>query len=177
MKKNIFYLSIFSCLGLLLVFYPIVPSLAYLVLIWVRPKSSKSTNRLQKISRSLMLNKKKSVEPSKSTKLQDDSQIKKKSDESSKSPKSSNRLQKISKSLMLNKKKSVEPFKSAKINDDSQIQIILAETEASVKEEFKYKEMKNMAMIAHAIAGGIEAPLQFTLQVRIRIPLLSPFHL
>ena len=124
-----------------------------------------------------MLNKKKSVEPSKSTKLNDDSQIKKKSDESSKSPKSSNRLQKISKSLMLNKKKSVEPFKSAKINDDSQIQIILAETEASVKEEFKYKEMKNMAMIAHAIAGGIEAPLQFTLQVRIRIPLLSPFHL
>ena len=37
---------------------------------------------------------------------------------------------------------------------------------SSISKEFRFREMEFLVTIAHAIAGGVESPLQLTFQVR-----------
>ena len=90
-------------LAILLVLYPIIPSVALIVLLWVRPKDKSSGMRLRAMS----------------------------------------------------------SFRETMKNN-----IIKPDPETPKKKDYDFRDVDFLAMIAHAIAGGVESPLQLTFQVQ-----------
>ena len=99
---------ILSFLGLLFLFYPVIPTLALIALLWVRPREDSKASRI------------------------------------------SSRLNRISRAINGNIIK--EPLR-------------LTVSEENKKN--KYRQMDFFVTIAHAIAGGVESPLQLSFQVSI----------
>ena len=89
-------------LAILLVLYPIIPSVALIVMLWVRPKDKSSGMRLRAMS----------------------------------------------------------SFKETMKNN-----IIKPDPKTPKKKDYDFRDIEFLAMIAHAIAGGVESPLQLAFQV------------
>jgi hypothetical protein len=87
-------------LAILMVLYPIIPSVALIVLLWVRPKDKSSGMRLRAMS----------------------------------------------------------SFSETMKNT-------IAKPEPPKKKDYDFRDVEFLAMIAHAIAGGVESPLQLAFQV------------
>ena len=84
----------------MLLFYPIIPSISLIALLWVRPRDD----------------------------LEDEVQTQR------------SRLNRISTALSM-------------------------KGQQSISNEFRFREMEYLVTVAHAIAGGVESPLQLTFQV------------
>ena len=89
-------------LAILLFLYPIIPSVALIVLLWVRPKDKSSGMRLRAMS---------------------------------------------------------------SFGETMKNTIAKPEPEPPKKKEYDFRDVEFLAMIAHAIAGGVESPLQLAFQV------------